>query len=580
MMDTWITDTPFSERFRYFTRANADEVGPEPFSPLGWTMAWEKGCMPGVAGGYVEFGAFEHHEFTLDPPEVFGNWGGYFYNVLSMTRIFGARMPGASPEAIDKAYFGDHPGVPPYEEHPEDQNEEAEARVAETLGWVMSTDGFPKMEEQSQRSRQALLDRPDHSRSTDEELVAYARGMCQLLYEIWVPYCVTALSCSIGPGAVQAACEGIGRPGDAVKLMAAIGNVESANASFSMWDLSRVVRDSEELGTTFDAGVAGLLDRLEASGSDEARAFLEGWAELIAKHGHRGPNEWDMRAHSWTTRPELALGMLERLRLQSDDRSPHDAAARAAGEREALTEELLGIVEGDQELHGTLSAGIKSASVFFSLREMGKNACIRVIHEAKLAILELGRRLVEARVIEDPQQVFMVTDAELNGFLDDPLDMRDTILQRDEVFARLHELEPPYIVDGESGIPPISEWSRRGAAKAEVASVGETLVGAPGAPGVATGTARILLDPSDASSLQPGDVMVAPTTDPSWTPLFMTASAVIVNVGAVASHAAIVSRELGIPCAVSVLNATDRVPEGATVTVDGSTGTVIIDAPA
>ena len=89
--------------------------------------------------------------------------------------------------------------------------------------------------------------------------------MCQLLYEVWVPYCVTALSCSIGPGAVQAACEGIGRPGDAIKLMAAVGDVESASASFTMWDLSRMVRNSAELETAFDCGVVGLLCSVAAS---------------------------------------------------------------------------------------------------------------------------------------------------------------------------------------------------------------------------------------------------------------------------------------------------------------------------
>ena len=52
-MESWITDSPFNERFRYYTRGNADEVGPDPWSPLGWTLAWEKGCCPGVAGGYV-----------------------------------------------------------------------------------------------------------------------------------------------------------------------------------------------------------------------------------------------------------------------------------------------------------------------------------------------------------------------------------------------------------------------------------------------------------------------------------------------------------------------------------------------
>jgi pyruvate,water dikinase len=69
---------------------------------------------------------------------------------------------------------------------------------------------------------------------------------------------------------------------------------------------------------------------------------------------------------------------------------------------------------------------------------------------------------------------------------------------------------------------------------------------------------------------------VAPLTDPAWTPLFVPAGAVVVNVGALVSHAIIVSRELGIPCVVSVTDATDRIPDGAVITVDGSTGTVTV----
>ncbi|MEI8240855.1 MAG: hypothetical protein WCI22_15685, partial [Actinomycetota bacterium] len=78
-MDRWITDTATSPRFPYYTRANADEVGPDPFSPLGWSLGWAQGCVLGVADGYVAFGVLEVSEFALELPEVFGNWGGYFY---------------------------------------------------------------------------------------------------------------------------------------------------------------------------------------------------------------------------------------------------------------------------------------------------------------------------------------------------------------------------------------------------------------------------------------------------------------------------------------------------------------------
>jgi pyruvate,water dikinase len=113
---------------------------------------------------------------------------------------------------------------------------------------------------------------------------------------------------------------------------------------------------------------------------------------------------------------------------------------------------------------------------------------------------------------------------------------------------------------------------------AVAATVGEVLQGATGSPGIVTGTARVVIDPSDPGAIGPGDIMIAPTTDPSWVPLFLAAEGVVVNVGAVASHAAIMCRELGIPCAVSVIDATKRIPDGATIEIDGSSGAVKIVA--
>lgn len=84
----------------------------------------------------------------------------------------------------------------------------------------------------------------------------------------------------------------------------------------------------------------------------------------------------------------------------------------------------------------------------------------------------------------------------------------------------------------------------------------------------------MVLDPADPGDLGPGDVLIAPITDPSWTPLFLAAEAVVVDVGAVMSHAVIVSRELGIPCVVSAVDATLSIPDGALIEVDGNNGTV------
>lgn len=581
-MATWITDTEISTRFPYYTRANADEVGPEPFSPLGWSLAWMQGCIPGVAEGFVRFGVVRRDEFAVDPPEVFGNWGGYFYNQLSLPRIMGVRMPGASPEAIDMAYFGDHPGVPKYIPNPADEDEVQSAKLAETMGWSMSTTSYPAQEQVSEIAKQHVASRPDLLSLSNEALVARARHLAgPALDAAWTEYCQSALGASLGPGAVQAICAAIGRSGDAVKLLTAVGSIESADAPVAMWEMSRTIKNSPVLTDAFDVaasdnGVDELLERIATIDDSAARTFEEQWADLIARHGHRGPNEWDLRAHSWTTRPSMPLGMLERMRFQDDSKSPVEAQARGAAERETLTVELLGMLEGDAGAHGTLEAGIRSAAFFSSMREMGKNACIRLIHEAKLALMELGNRMVADGVIDDSQQVFMLLDDEIDAFLDDPVAMSQTIRDRDEAFHYLQTMEPPYIVKLEDGVPPISEWPVRGSHGAKVASAGDVLQGAMGSPGVVTGIARIVLDPSDAGAIGPGDIMVAPTTDPSWVPLFLSAEGVVVNVGAVASHAAIMCRELGLPCAVSVIDATERIPDGATIEIDGSTGTVTI----
>lgn len=578
-MDTWITDTPASTRFPYYTRANADEVGPDPFSPLGWSLIWTRGCLPGVARGFVDFGVVSFDEYDLDPPQMFGNWGGYFYNPMSLSRLMGERMPGVTAAAIDQAYFGDHPGVPPYVPHPDDENEAATAKLGESMAWVMSTDSYPEMEAAADLARRTVASRPDLSSLADHQLVDHARSMAPLVEEAWTPYAVVCLAASLGPGAVQAICAAVGRPQDAVTVMAALGNVESADASFALWDLGRMVRGSVELTALFDAGVDGLVDRVDPA-SPGGSSFLAAWSAVLAECGHRGPNEWDLRPHSWTTRPELALGLVDRLRRQDDAKSPHEARRRAAADRARVSQEIGALVAGDAEAAATFAAGLSSSAYFLALRETGKNACIRLIHEAKLAIFELGRRMEERGVLGALQEVFNVLDEELDAFVADPAAFGDVIVERERAFADLHERQPPYIVGGDRPVPPISSWPPRRREGATRLVAGDALQGGPGAPGTATGRARIVLDPIDAPDLEPDDILVAPTTDPSWASLFLTVGGVVVDVGAVGSHAAIVCRELGVACATSVVDATGLIPEGATITVDGATGTVTIhDVP-
>ncbi|MCB0956930.1 MAG: hypothetical protein KDB12_12305, partial [Ilumatobacter sp.] len=188
---------------------------------------------------------------------------------------------------------------------------------------------------------------------------------------------------------------------------------------------------------------------------------------------------------------------------------------------------------------------------------------------------EIGRRAVARGELDEPRDVCLLFTDELQALVEGRLaDARGLVQARKTHLAWLESLEPPFLFD--SAPPPNTTWPKRGEHRAPTAAVGDSLSGLPGCPGVARGRARVVLDPSDPTALEPGDVLIAPMTDPAWTPLFVPAAAVVVNVGAPLSHAIIVSRELGIPCVVSVNEATERIPDGALVEVNGDLGTVTV----
>jgi pyruvate,water dikinase len=166
---------------------------------------------------------------------------------------------------------------------------------------------------------------------------------------------------------------------------------------------------------------------------------------------------------------------------------------------------------------------------------------------------------------------------EFPAFIDDPAVWTKEITKRREYHAALAELEPPFPTDG---LPsPPSTWRHRTVEDLEPAVVGEVIQGIGSCSGTATGRARIVVGPASVADLEPGEILVCPATDPSWTPLFLAAAAVVVDVGAPLSHASIVSRELGIPCVVSARHASRRIRDGATVTVDGTHGVVRVESP-
>jgi pyruvate,water dikinase len=541
--DRWITDLEPSQKFPVYTRANAGEVLPDPASPLAWTLVWEPGVVEGWADANVSAGTVVRTEFTSVPPEVVGLFGGYLYINGSLARLFGVRGPGLTAEMIDFVYFGEHPDVPKYVHEDWHDDPAATERLGAWMGEVLTAADLPGHRDDQARANQTRAGRGDLGALTDAELVERARSLIPFVRHLFWRHLDTTAGTSVGPGALGAIAEAMGDPSIVLTLITGIGDVDSALPSLAMWELSRLPADSVE--------------------------FRQGFEAFIAEYGSRGPNEWDIRSEVWETKPALALALIEAMRPAPDSESPAARNAKNVAKREALEAQIRAALADQPEALGTFELALRSAHLYMAGRERAKTNIIKVIHEMRMAMRELA-----VRHDYTMSEVCMLLADELDAFVAAPDEFRARLTAREEQYLELFQLDPPFIVNG--SVKPLSQWARRGGPEAAKAAVGDVLSGVPGSPGVATGRARVILDPADPLALEPGDVLIAPITDPAWTPLFVPAAAVVVNVGAQVSHAVIVSRELGIPCVVSVLDATQRIPDGALVTVDGTTGTVTL----
>jgi phosphohistidine swiveling domain-containing protein len=572
----WIGDSTLGERFPAWTRGNAADVFPAPFSPLGKHLVLQKGMSMGLRDAYISLGALSYDEFeNPDSPDLFKIFGGYVYNPLTLTRILGARMPGASPEMIDKAFFDERDDVPPYEEQPWHQSAVHEARLGESMGWAMSATSLPELDADRALARAQREQRPDLHALTDSALLARARSMVPLLQQTFENAMRVSSLASLGPGALDAICEGLGDKSLSIRLLAGI-EVDSAAPSHEMWALGRLAASSPVIVAAFDAGPDEVLDRLRRADAPEAREFLDRFDRFLFEFGARAQNEYDVLSVSWEVKPRIALAAIDLMRRSDPAQAPTHRNAAAVAERDRIAADIRDKVAADAETAGLFEAALGSAQLFLGGRERAKTNVVIIINEMRVALREFGRRLVERGVIDQVEQVFMVTDAELDRLRHHPETVSATIDERWKQFQWLLDREPVFIVNG--SVPALSDMTRRGTATVAAASLGTVLKGAAGSGGVATGRARVVVDAADPEGLEPGDILVAPQTDPSWVPLFVAAAGVVVNVGAMGSHAMIVSRELGIPCVASVAGATELIHNGATITIDGNAGTVTIDA--
>lgn len=292
-----------------------------------------------------------------------------------------------------------------------------------------------------------------------------------------------------------------------------------------------------------------------------------GVRRFLARYGHRAVAEIDLGMPRWSEEPDHILGMISNyLRVEDPEQAPDRQFRRAAEHAEERIRSLVQRAAARGKWRARLlERSLRQVRELSGMRELPKFYIVKILGEMHRQLLLIGADLERAGVIAAAGDVFFLDFAELRVGLRGA-SLRPLVAERRGLYdVELRRRRIPRLL--------LSDGTDVEAAAMAKAPRSDALAGTPASAGTATGTVRVVLDPVGAR-LEPGEILVAPSTDPGWTPLFMTAGALVMEMGGVISHGAVVAREYGIPAVVGLPEATLRLRTGQRVTVDGAAGTV------
>ncbi|GAA4836815.1 PEP/pyruvate-binding domain-containing protein [Saccharopolyspora rosea] len=330
-----------------------------------------------------------------------------------------------------------------------------------------------------------------------------------------------------------------------------------------LWELARRIRrDPESARACAELSPAELADR-HRTGTLPG-VLRGGLSDFLARYGHRAVAEIDVGVPRWSEAPEYVLGVLAGY-VRSDEQDAAERFRRGASEAEAMVDRITSRLRNPLRARLARFAAHRVRELV-GLREMPKYCFVLALAKAREHLLAAGRELAGAGRLDRAEDVFFLDHAELAEVVAGT-DHRELVARRRETREReLRRRHLPRLLLSDGTEPE---------AMMPAEEVDGLLTGTSASAGSVTGTARVVLDPAGAE-LAPGEVLIAPSTDPGWTPLFLTAGGLVMEMGGPNSHGATVAREYGIPAVVGVRGATSRIPDGATVTVRGSSGTITV----
>ena len=284
---------------------------------------------------------------------------------------------------------------------------------------------------------------------------------------------------------------------------------------------------------------------------------------FLLRYGHRAIAEIDLGLPRWSEDPSHLLGAIANYqRLDAAALAPDAQFARGAREAEATIATLLSRVHGLRRLLARKL--LRRVRALAGAREAPKFHVVRVFAQGRAILAPVGVALAAEGRVATADDIWFLTLPDARRALAGE-DMRQRVAERRAEYRReerRRHVPRVLLSDGTDAEAAFTSPAADGAIR-----------GTPASPGTARGVAHVMFSPAGAR-LEPGEVLVAPATDPGWTPLFLTASALVMEMGGMMSHGAVVAREYGIPAVVGVPDATTRIATGERIVVDGSAGTV------
>lgn len=506
---------------------NVSEAIPGVSTALNWSFI-DDAIELAARQAFAAMGVLSHGEVTLnDRAEdrfMVAFYGRTVANIEAM-RIIGDRMPGTSANAVEAQLFG--------VVRPDAVNHSTLSRVPAIAVRMPRTATRLKRDSLALRAeivewwRGAVLSPPD-SLPAATALLAEARRRYTRAFSLGV--LSSMLSQALYDQVVLLAA-GADRPGLQHRLVTGYEGMLETGLVTDLWDLSH--------------------DRLDR-------------ATFLLRHGFHGPDEGQMASRVWREDTAPLDSQVRRYAGLGPDAHPSVAERRQIAVREAAEAELLGAV-GRLKAPGAKLV-LKLARTLVPLREIGKANYTQCLDGARLAARVIGRQLVASGRLDDPEDVFGLTYDELTAARL-PDDLRSLAAERTAIRADYLSTDLAEKFTG----PP----QRIPLAGAELTATDKPITGEGVGGGSVTGRARVVLDPA-TEDLEPGEILVCRSTDPGWTSLFHLAGGVAVDMGGTMSHAAIIARELGIPCLTCTVDGTRRVRTGDLVRLDGDAGSLAI----